>query len=265
MRRPVIAVLSLVLCAASIAACSPGDTDALRAEIADARADAQRVRKENEKLAAQLDVHEHRINGLAEDLAHVRSLAPDVKAAAVPAQGGGAAAPSGDAGVAPDGSPIGATGGVVVSATQTAAIRAFLGTDDGRKVLAAAIVADNDARQKEQAKRRIDSMVDRFAKQANLTDDQTKRMKEIMERQSEATRDLWSNMRDLPPDATQEQRAQLRDQNTAAQDAARKQTEDALKILLSTTQYEEYQKQQAQTRRGGVQGGGARRGAPSGN
>src|SRR5262249_52435200 len=82
----------LVVAAASLAACSGGDGDSLAKEIGDVRAEGQRLRKDNEKLQAQVDAQGRRIDGLAEDLNHVRGLAMEVKTAAAP-KAGAAAAP----------------------------------------------------------------------------------------------------------------------------------------------------------------------------
>jgi hypothetical protein len=234
------AVLATVL-----AACSAGDADSVKKDVDELRTDLQRTQKENEKLRAQVASAEGRINGLAEDLARVRQLSVDVKAApAQQAQGdatdaqAAAAAPPAAGGMSPGAAALLAT-------PEGVAIKSFLATEDGKKLLEAAIQSDRDARAREQAKRQVDSMVDRFAKQANLTDDQVKRMKDVLEKQTDATRDVWASLQ-ISPDATQAERDARRQQGLAKTDELRKATDDQLRTVLSATQFETYQQEQAQ-------------------
>jgi len=247
--------LATAVLATGLAACSAGDADAVKRDMDELRTDLQRTKKENEKLRTQVASAEGRINGLAEDLARVRQLSVDVKAAPAP-QAEGAAA---DGGVAGGGATAGASASgsaAVVSSPEGVAIRNFLATEDGKKLLEAAIQSDRDARAREQAKRQVDSMVDRFAKQANLTDDQTKRMKDLMEKQADATRDVWASLQ-INPDATQAERDARRQQGLAKTDEIRKSTDDQLRSVLSATQFESYQQEQdKQSQRVRGSGGG---------
>lgn len=233
------ATLSLILAASALGACSDGEgADSLRKEVGDLRADVQRLQKENDKLASQLAGQVRRIDGLTDDVGHVRQMAVDVKLAATPADGPAAAAAA-PSGAAPAGAPL---------SVDDVAIKHFLSTEEGRKAVESAIQAEREARDRERTARALDSVVDRFAKQAGLTADQTTRLKEIMVRQGEAVRTLWSNIRTLGPDATQEERDAMRQQNIAKTQELRKQADDEVRVLLSQTQYETYEKEQDRLR-----------------
>jgi hypothetical protein len=241
MRRHLPALV-FALAAMAAAGCAAGDSEGLSKEVADLRAEVQRARKDNDKLAAQLAATEKRVRGLTEDVAHVQQTA-GAKPVAVEI----AAAPV--AGAAP---PAAASGAPPLP-VEGVAIRTFLATDEGRKMIVEAIDADRVARNKEQARRQVDTSVDRFAKQANLTEDQAKRMKEIMHRQAEALSDVFANLRQLGPDASQQQRDELRQRDVARSEEIRKQADDSMKAVLNQTQYETYQQEQSKLRRG-VQG-----------
>ncbi len=260
MPRPMLA-LSLLAALAALPACDSGGDADLRKEVDGLKADVQRVQKDQEKLGTQVGAQARRIDGLAADLATARGSSVEVKAAAAP----GEAAPAATDGAAPADAPAGAE--PALSATQIATIRSFLSTEEGKKVLEAAVQSEREARDRERARRLSDSMVDRFAKTAALTEDQTKRMKDVMSKQAESLRTMWSNVRELSPDAPSEQRDALRQQNLEKTEALRKETDDQVKGILSQTQYEQYKQQQTRVR-GGLEGAGARQpgtGARRGN
>ncbi len=233
-------VLPLLL-AAPLAACSGQSDEALRQQTDELQSDVRRLGKDNDKLREQLSAAQRRIEGLEKDVAHIRELTVSVQQAPAPESKPSAAA-DGKSGA--PGDAAGATGPI---ATQ---IKAALATDEGRKIVADALTAVQEQQRLEQQQRMVDAMVDRFAKTANLTDDQTKKMKEIMGNQAAALRDARASMRDLPPDATQDQRDQARQQMVAKVDDVRKQTDDQVKAVLSQTQYEQYQQEQDRIRTG---------------
>jgi hypothetical protein len=174
--------LTLVVLVAALAACSDDDADAVKKDVDELRADLQRAQKENEKLRSQVATAEGRLNGLAEDLARVRQFSVQVNSAPAP-QSEGDAADAADAGTAP---PV--VGGVspgaaaLLATPEGVAIKTFLSTDDGKKLLEAAIQSERESRARDQERRRVDALVDRFAKTASLTDDQTWRMKDVMQK-----------------------------------------------------------------------------------
>jgi hypothetical protein len=252
----------LALTFVALAACSAGDADAVKKDMDELRTDLQRTQKENEKLKAQVTTAESRINGLAEDLARVRQLSVDVKAAPAPQAEGDATDASTPSSTTTSPGVATTPGAAALLATpEGVAIKTFLSTEEGKKVLEAAIQSESDARAREQAKRQADSLVDRFAKIAGLTDDQTKRMKDLMEKQADATRDAWASLQ-ISPDATQEERDARRQQGLAKTDELRKSTDDQLRTILSTTQFETYQQEQDKLRQRmrGVPGTGGNNG-----
>jgi chromosome segregation ATPase len=261
MRHPIRSVLVLALPLAALAACAESaDTSGLEKQVADLRADLQKTRTEKEKLEKQIEAQARRIDGLAQDVSNVRGRAMDVQLASSKGEAHAATPADGDP-AAPAAAPsAGATapeGGAVLS-PQAVGVRDYLATEDGKKTLQTAIDADREARNREQQKRQIDGMIDRFAKTAQLTEDQTKRMKEIMGSAQAARTDMWSSIRELGPDATPEQRTEAREAMVAKTDELRKQTDDQVKAVLSSTQYEQYQQEQDKLRAGlrGFGGGG---------
>lgn len=243
--------LPVVAALAALSACDSGGDADLRKEVDGLKADVQRVQKDNERLGAQVGAHARRIDGLTSDLTSVRGVATEVRAAAAPGDASVAAAD----GTAPADPAAG--GAPSLSATQIATIRSFLSTEEGKKVLEDAVQAEREARDRERARRLSDSMVERFAKTAALTDDQSKRMKEVMAKQAETLRTMWSSVRELGPDAPTEQRDALRQQNTEKTEQLRRETDEQVKSILSQTQYEQYKQQQGRVR-GGLEGAGNR-------
>jgi hypothetical protein len=249
MPRPML-VLTLAAACVALPACDSGDAN-LRQEVDGLKSDVQKVRQDGEKLGSQVAAQGRRIDGLAADLTTVRGISAEVKPAAAP-DAAAAAAP--DAAAPADGPAAAAP---PLSAAQIATIRSFLSTDEGKKVLEDAVQAEREARDRERARRLSDSMVERFAKTAALTEDQTKRMKEVMAKQAESLRTMWANVRELGPDAPVEQRDALRQQNLQKTEELRKETDDQVKVILSQTQYEQYKQQQTRLR-GATDGTGNR-------
>jgi hypothetical protein len=248
----------LALSAVCLAACAPGDTSGLEQEVAGLKTDLQKTQDDAKKLALRVEQQDRRISGLQDDLAAARQMNGPVHEAA-PSSGGVSAADGAD----PAG-PDSAMAKVVLAPSDAAAIGSYLSTEEGRKLLEAAIQADRDTRSKEQAKRQVEGAVDRFSKLANLTEEQTRRMKELMTNQAETLRDIFATVRELPPSATPQQRDDLRAANVAKADEVRKQTDEALKALFSQQQYEQYENE-AERMRAGLRGfAGAGSGAPTG-
>jgi hypothetical protein len=236
--RPASLVLPLFV-AAALAGCSAEPDPALRKEIDDLKADVQRTQKENDRLTARLASMEHRVNGLSLELPHgaAPGRASETVAAAEEApvsESPGAVAPS----ATPDGP----------------AIRAFLATEEGRKTLSDAIQAEREQREREQQKRRVDAMVDRFARDAGLAEDQTKKMKDILGRSASQVREIWSTVREAG-EVTAEQREALRQQNTAKMQELNQKTDEEVRNVLSSAQFEVYQQQQDRLR-STIRGGG---------
>jgi hypothetical protein len=260
--RTNFAVLVPLTLAAALAACSPsGDLGAVQKDVAGLRADLQRLQKENDQLKAQVAGAERRISGLQEDVASVRKLAVDV--AVAPAPGEAAAAAHGGTGgdaASPDG--VTATTRPAPSAPE---LKAYLESEEGRHSVEAALRAVQDERDRERSNRMVQGLVDRFARQAGLTEDQTKRMKEIAGKTAEEVRVAWAVMRDTAADASPEERDALRQQNVAKVEEIRRAADDQVKVVLSSTQYEMYQKQQDQWRTGMRGPGGAGRGGDAGD
>lgn len=235
MTRPTTLLLLAAALAAS--ACTEDDGQAGAAkEVTVLRADLERLQKEHERTASQVAAYARRLDGLTQDLTVVRQVAADAK---IEAAGG----PAGEGGAGEEAQTASAD-------PQTAEIRSFLATEEGRRVLQDAVQAEREARDRERAQRAARALVDRFAAQAELTADQTSRMKEVMVRQADAVRAAWAPMQDLPDDATPEQRAETRRSCMEATEQLRKATDEEVRGLLSQAQFEQYQ--QAQTRlRGG--------------
>jgi hypothetical protein len=243
-----------LLLAVGLAGCSGSDTEPLKHEVETLRGDLQKVQKENDRLASRLATAEQRINGLAADIPQAREMG-SATASTAPAPSGEAAAAPADTAAAPAQIPGAPT------------IKAYLETDEGRKVLAAAITAEREEREREQQKRRVDAMVDRFSREASLSTDQSKKMKDILFRSQSQVRELWTALRDggVGADATPEEREAQRQQMTAKSQELTQKTDEEVRNVLSTAQFAMYQQQQERLRssmRGpgmGMPGPGGRR------
>lgn len=254
-------LLVLAGASAALGACSGPDVEPIVKDVAGLRADVQRLQKENRTLAAKLATAEDRLAGLSADLSQVRELAITVKPA--PAPGSAPAAADAAAG-SPESPAAGTSQDPLVQIPGAPAIRAYLATDDGKKTLVAAIEANRQEQARERARRVIDSMVDRFAKDASLSEDQSRRMKQIMEGAGEQARQLIETSREQAQDMSPEERDALRASNTAKVQEIRQKADDDVKSLLSSSQYEAYQQQRDRLTSAmrGFGGGGA---APGGN
>jgi hypothetical protein len=251
-----LALLPFLLVAA---ACSGPEGDGLSKDVSELRTELSRVQKENRELAARLEAQERRLGGLAEDVALVGRDSTGGKPAGDPAAGETVDVSAGMA--TPGAAPVHVDG---------AAIKAYFSTEEGQKVFAELDEAMRASRSREQNKRMVESAVDRFARTAQLTEEQTRRMKELMTKQVEAMRDLYAPMRELPRDATAQQRDEARQAINGKAEEVRKQTDDSVRALLSQTQYEQFEQEQDRLRAGfgglgALGGGGNRRNRDRGN
>lgn len=153
-------------------------------------------------------------------------------------------------------------------ATATAAapgVKAFLESDDGKKALAVAIKAVQDQADQERTARMIEDRLAQFAKDASLTEDQVGKMRDILTKSSRAFRDAFAVFRDGGGDLPQAERDQARQQAMAKVQEIRKTMDDEARVVLSQTQFDQYQKAVA----GAMGGFGGRppggQGRPSGN
>lgn len=230
-QRPL--VLLLVLGAFALPACSV-DTSSQDKAIADLTTDVQRLRLEGEKQRDRIAKLERQIGGLQTDVFRVREISGGVAEARPAGAEGASAAAAGPsdpsaavaAGAAPDGQ----------------AMRTWFASEDGRKVLSAALKTAQDQQELERTTRRMEGMLARFAKDAELTEDQTRKMREIIGRSAGTLNELMQSMRDPPADLTPEQRDQARQQTLAKLGEFRQSVDGEVKTILSQTQYDAYQK-----------------------
>jgi hypothetical protein len=140
-------------------------------------------------------------------------------------------------------------------------VKAFLESDDGKKALAVAVRTVQEQAEQERAARMIEDRLAAFAKDANLTEDQVGKMRDILTRSSRAFRDTFAVLRDGGSDLPQAERDQARQQAMAKVTEIRKSMDDEARVVLSQTQFEQYQKAVA-----GAMGGFGFRGpgAPAG-
>jgi hypothetical protein len=225
----------LLLAAAALAACT-ADTSTQDAAVAELTADVQRLRVETEKQRDRIAKLERQIGGLQTDVVRVREISGGVSEAPV-APGEGSAASGG-----PSGGPSDPAAGGAGAVPDSQAMRTFFGTEEGRKVLTAAMRIAQDQQEQERTARMVEGMLARFAKDAELTDDQTKKMRDILGRSTGQMRELMVSMRDPPADLTGEARDQARQQTMAKIGEVRQAADAEIKSVLSQTQYDAYQK-----------------------
>lgn len=227
----------------SVAACGgPGtgsgeDVAALRKEVKELRKDVEAAQKDAKRSERQLA-------SLQDQLADVRRdmlSAPDAVVVAEPTlsdESGEAEAVAAVAGAAPE---------AVVEA---------LATEEGRKAIETALAEVNRRRDEERRERWVGSMIDRFAADAQLTPEQTVQMKDIVGGSFDKIREVWSGMRDMGG-ATPEERAVARQEAMAKMEDIRLETDDQVKAILNSAQYDQYVESSEAMRRGF---GGGRRG-----
>lgn len=240
-------VLLLLLAAAASPGCS-ADTSAQDKAIADLATDVRRLQVENDRQRDQIANLERRVGGLQTDVVRVREISGGVAEARAPRgeEAASAAAAPGETGAAT------AAGGPAV-APDGQAMRTYFASEDGRKVLTAALKTAQDQQELERTTRRLEGMLARFAKDAELTDDQTKKMRDILGRNAVQLNELLQAMRDPPADLTPEARDQARQQTLAKLGELRQTADNEVKTVLSQTQYDAYQKSFPQV--GGFGGG----------
>lgn len=220
----------LALAASSLAACS-AENSANEKAVADLRADLQRAQKDADKQHEQIANIERKLAGMAEDLASMRKTTMDVAAASTgKAQGANATNGAADpAGATPgDGASAGA---VVVDAQK---MKTFFDSEEGKKTFAAAMKAAQDQQAQEQAKRAVDGLLARLAKDANLTDDQQKKMKDILDRGAAQLSELRQSIQGGAGFGDPEVRQKFVDLRTN--------TDNEVKTVLSQSQFDTYQK-----------------------
>ena len=253
LRTTVLAIAAGAL----LPACSQ-DTGALDSEVAALRGDLQRREREDAKLREQIVQLERRLSAMQSDRLRPGRAAPESAAA----DGAGAAADA--APVAAPGSPDAATGSAPVEASPLAqAVRTYLSSDEGRKAVTVAIKAAQDQADQERMARATDMMLARFAKEANLSDGQVKQVRDIVDRAQTQMREAFAAVRDASADLTPEQRDQLRQQAGTKTAEIRQRTDDDVKAVLSTSQFEVYQRTPV-LGGPGFGGPGAGRGGPGG-
>jgi hypothetical protein len=160
-----------------------------------------------------------------------------------------------------------AAGGAPSLATAAAAapgVKAFLESDDGKKALAVAVRTVQEQAEQERTARMIEDRLAQFAKDASLTDDQVVKMRDILTRSSKSFRDAFAVFRD-GGDLPQAERDQARQQAMAKVGEIRKSMDDEARVVLSQTQFDQYQKAVAGAMGGlGFRGPGPQ-GRPGGN
>jgi len=215
--------------------------------------------REIHALREQISALERKIQLLEAQSVRPRVRASDMSvAAAQPAEEGAKAA---EGGAAPGADPAAA---VVAAAAAAPAVKAFLESDDGKKALALAVRTVQEQAEQERTARMIEDRLAAFAKDANLTDDQVVKMRDILTRSSKAFRDTLAVFRD-GGDMPAAERDQARQQAMAKVGEVRKSMDDEARVVLSQTQFEQYQKAVAGAMGGfGFRGAGAQ-GRPGGN
>jgi hypothetical protein len=121
-------------------------------------------------------------------------------------------------------------------------VRAFLTSDEGKALLAAAIKSVQDDQMAQGAARMMDGMVSRFAKEAELTEDQAKRLREVLRRSGAEFRDAWAPLASVPVDATEADRERIRHEVAAKSAEIEQKKDDEVRNLLSSPQYEAYKR-----------------------
>jgi hypothetical protein len=213
-------------------------------EIAELTREVKEQQRLNTALMDRLDRMERTLNGHTEDidLLSRQRVASELASADVAETAGG------DAGeAAPAASAMGGDD----------AIAKLLETEDGQAAVEKAMAAIQERRDAERRERWVNSMVDRFATDANLTDVQTNDMRRVVGSSFKKMGDVWSGLRGN--DLSAEERAMQREEAMVKMEEIRQETDEEVKAILTTDQYTIYEEQSARMRNWG-RGGGGRRG-----
>ena len=167
----------------------------------------------------------------------------------------------GETQAAPEGEPGAAAASLATAEQAAPGVKAFLESDDGKKALATAVRTVQEQAEQERTARMIEDRLAQFAKDASLTDDQVVKMRDILTRSSKSFRDTFAALRDGGGDMPQAEREQARQTAMGKMQEIRKSMDDEARVVLSQTQFDQYQKAVA-----GAMGGFGFRGpgAPAG-
>lgn len=246
MRPRTLLVLPLLF--VGLAACAEPGSDS-SAAVKELKSQVKELQSELDATAKAAKRTDRQLKGLQDDFADFRQKT--MKANSVVAAAGDA-----DLAEATDegGSTVAAIEGAVAGAPE--AIVDALQTDEGKQAIKQALAEANEQRDQERRQRWVDGMIDRFATDAQLTDDQTVQMKDIVAKSFTRIGELWSGMRDMG-DATPEERAMARQDAMTKMEEIRSETDMEVKAILNSAQYDIYEEQAARMGRG--MGGGGRR------
>ena len=247
-------LLSLSLVTLSLAAClaatgcgvagsgaSQDTIDALTTQVA-------QLEKQNAGWETRMKKMERQLTGTGGDIASIRNRLKDLPMAA--AAGAVAAADAGEDDAVTAALPA-----------ETREFAKYLESESGKKALADAVTEANNRQSRERWNRMADGMVDRFAEQANLSEDQSKRMKDLTGTMMSKIGDAWGAMRNS--NLSTEERAEVRASAMAQMGELREQLNEDVKLILDADQYSMYEEQAGRMMRGGM--GGGRGGRSGGN
>ena len=128
------------------------------------------------------------------------------------------------------------------SAPTAEALRAFFDSDEGHRVLAAALKAEQTRRDREFGAKLVDGMVARLQKEADLTEDQRKRLRDVLGRAGYDTYVAWGALSEVPADAAQDEKDRVRRESAAKAAEIAQRADDEVRAILSQTQYEAYRR-----------------------
>jgi hypothetical protein len=239
----VLAPLALVAGALTLSACDK-DTAHLEGELDRLHKEVKLAREERDTLLRRLDDLDRRLPAADRDRPRA-TPAPAPLAVRVAGPGAVAAvAQPAAAGHAAPGAPVVVPEGFV----------AFLSTEEGQRAVEEALRAVEDRRRDERQRALVSRLVGGFAERAQLTQDQQRRMTDILASNLNAARDVWGGMRDAG-DMTPDERAVARETNMRRMEEMRATTDNEVKAVLSSVQYEMYQ-QESERMLGALRGGG---------
>ncbi len=224
MKRTALAALLLPVLAACSQEVSPGSGDGATVD----NREAQQLRQQIAALERKIQLLEAQVGR-----PRIRASSEEVVAAQPPES---------EAKAAPQDPAAEHTAALATATAAAPGVKAFLESDDGKKALAVAIKAVQDQADQERTARMIEDRLTQFAKDASLTDDQVTKMRDILTRSSKAFRDTFAVFRDGGGDVPQAEREQARQQAMGKVQEIRKSMDDEARVVLSQTQFEQYQK-----------------------
>jgi len=247
MRSKLLVFASTALVTVSLLAAGCGDpgAGASNAQVTELGDQVKRQGVQIDELSDAVAEMSRKLSGLSDDVVTARNTMAEPVAAA-------------ESGAEPEAA---ATATEAVAALDPGALKEALASKEGEEALAKALRSAEQQRDRERMNRMVNGFIDRFAQEANLSEQQSTQMKEISGKFTPQIRDVWRGMRDMMG-ASSEDRAAYVEEARAKTMELREEMNSEVKLILTADQFVQYEDSQDRMMGGGrgMRGRGGDRG-----